>query len=209
MLLSHFNSPFFHFLISVYIENSFLLTSGLCGFSIFSCDWLPTFSTASGSISFIFFWVRLWTKEAILSPNQKELSGHNRFQTIYSGPQGAVLTHLPHYKAIWWVIMSQNVKSVHFSSKGCTQDRVRWKNYELTADIWAIFLPFIFNFTHFMHFQGQFLTLIRPVATCFHLFWLHLFHIPYQCLTIRETRTQEWEEEKDRMADSRKQMKDR
>lgn len=120
------------------------------------CQHSPLLRTAF----LLFFLVRLWTKEAILSPNQKELSGHNRFQTIYNGPQGAVLTHLPHYKAIWWVIMSQNVKSVHFSSKGCTQDKVRWKNYELIADIWAIFLPFIFNFTHFMHFQGQFLTLL-------------------------------------------------
>lgn len=34
-----------------------------------------------------------------------------------------------------------------------------WNNYRVTADIRAIFSPFIFNFTHLMHFQGEFLTL--------------------------------------------------
>lgn len=169
------------------------------------CQHSPLLRTAF----LLFFLIRLWTKEAILSPNQKELSGHNRFQTIYNGPQGAVLTHLPHYKAIWWVIMSQNVKSVHFSSKGCTQDKVRWKNLSLQL-IFELFSCLSFLISHILcTFKGNFWPCFCPVATCFHLFWLHLFHIPYQCLTIRETRTQEWEGEKDRMADSRKQMKDR
>lgn len=77
---------------------------------------------------------------------------------------------------------------MHLSSIGRTQPTVWWNNYKVTTELFSSL--FIFNFTHFMHFQGQFLTLLVPSKPTFIFSDAACFTFPTS-LSKRETRMQE------------------
>lgn len=151
--------PSFHFSIFAHIDRFIFCWPVVCVGSAFSpaagCV-VPIFATAPDCIfscSLIkkaHFFLSQDTLERIV----RSLSSTN----LLRWPTGGS-TYTPAWLFNNSTNCPQNFKNVHFSSKGCAQPRVRCNNYKVTTDVWAIFPPFIFNFTHFMHFQGQFLTL--------------------------------------------------